>query len=479
VLLSCVQPLQYMEALWAACQQAAAARQDNSAAELKIQQLHSLAELVHSSGTAQPCSQHSCKGDKVNRSGQQQQQQQDARSGQQQMEQQLGLGQICAEQHQRQQQQQQIQAGIQQGWQHSVDAVVVAAGAAVGSLAELEGQLPLKLCQGYTLDMVPPTSTAAATAPAAAAAAAAAGGEGVPTVYPASAPSLLGSPYVASQGGQVLVVGATKQYDYTTQQAVAELSRCIDPSILHAHLHQQQEEYAQECVDSERGSSPSPQPAAAKAAEAAVQATAAAAAEAQGGDMASEVVTAAAALLRDAGALWPGIQAWTVAGIRSGVRALPPKDHKGILPFAGRWGDLQVGQQGQREEEGGQQQQQQQAGAQQQEVGQQRTRQQAGVQQQEAAGQQQEVVGQLQECGQQRATGHGPGTGDSSVGDSSVGDSSVPVWLLVGLGARGLLYHAWLGQLIAAAVLSNSEDHLPPELLSWRHQKQQQQQGSS
>lgn len=47
---------------------------------------------------------------------------------------------------------------------------------------------------------------------------------------------------------------------------------------------------------------------------------------------------------------------------------------------------------------------------------------------------------------------------------------SVPVWLLVGLGARGLVYHAWLGKLMAAAVLDNSEDHLPPELLAWRQQ---------
>jgi glycine/D-amino acid oxidase-like deaminating enzyme len=45
---------------------------------------------------------------------------------------------------------------------------------------------------------------------------------------------------------------------------------------------------------------------------------------------------------------------------------------------------------------------------------------------------------------------------------------SVPVWLLVGLGTRGLLYHAWLGKLMAAAVLSNSEAGFPHELLEWR-----------
>jgi hypothetical protein len=30
------------------------------------------------------------------------------------------------------------------------------------------------------------------------------------------------------------------------------------------------------------------------------------------------------------------------------------------------------------------------------------------------------------------------------------------------------VYHAWLGKLMADAVLSNSEAHLPAELLSWR-----------
>jgi glycine/D-amino acid oxidase-like deaminating enzyme len=45
------------------------------------------------------------------------------------------------------------------------------------------------------------------------------------------------------------------------------------------------------------------------------------------------------------------------------------------------------------------------------------------------------------------------------------------VWLLVGLGARGLVYHAWLGQLLAQAVLSDSEQQLPQELLAWREQQ--------
>lgn len=41
-------------------------------------------------------------------------------------------------------------------------------------------------------------------------------------------------------------------------------------------------------------------------------------------------------------------------------------------------------------------------------------------------------------------------------------------WLFSGLGSRGLLYHAWLGKLMARAVLSCDEDVIPSELTSWR-----------
>lgn len=93
-------PLHYMKALWAACQLAAAARADGSSARLHIQRLSSLAELASS------CSSSS--------------------------------------------------SGVAD---HHFDAVVVAAGAAVGSLAEFGDQLPIQLCQGYSLDMVPPASS--------------------------------------------------------------------------------------------------------------------------------------------------------------------------------------------------------------------------------------------------------------------------------------------------------------------------------
>ncbi|KAL2327353.1 hypothetical protein Fmac_020780 [Flemingia macrophylla] len=45
---------------------------------------------------------------------------------------------------------------------------------------------------------------------------------------------------------------------------------------------------------------------------------------------------------------------------------------------------------------------------------------------------------------------------------------SCKYWLFGGLGSRGLLYHAWLGNLMAQAVLSCNEKVIPAELTSWK-----------
>lgn len=47
-------------------------------------------------------------------------------------------------------------------------------------------------------------------------------------------------------------------------------------------------------------------------------------------------------------------------------------------------------------------------------------------------------------------------------------------WLFTGLGARGLLFHGWLGKLMAQAVLSCDEGLIPSELTSWKYEMQQQ-----
>lgn len=40
--------------------------------------------------------------------------------------------------------------------------------------------------------------------------------------------------------------------------------------------------------------------------------------------------------------------------------------------------------------------------------------------------------------------------------------------MVCGLGARGLVYHAWLGKLLADAILHDKEDGMPKELLRWK-----------
>jgi len=41
-------------------------------------------------------------------------------------------------------------------------------------------------------------------------------------------------------------------------------------------------------------------------------------------------------------------------------------------------------------------------------------------------------------------------------------------WLFVGLGARGLLYHALFAQQLAAAVLHGDEQRLEPDVRAWK-----------
>ncbi|KAJ4957511.1 hypothetical protein NE237_024622 [Protea cynaroides] len=47
-------------------------------------------------------------------------------------------------------------------------------------------------------------------------------------------------------------------------------------------------------------------------------------------------------------------------------------------------------------------------------------------------------------------------------------DNRCKYWLFGGLGSRGLLYHAWLGKIMAQAVLSSNESLIPSELTSWK-----------
>lgn len=50
-------------------------------------------------------------------------------------------------------------------------------------------------------------------------------------------------------------------------------------------------------------------------------------------------------------------------------------------------------------------------------------------------------------------------------------NSTCKYWIFGGLGSRGLLYHAWLGNLVAQAVLSCNEHLIPSELTGWKNIK--------
>ena len=57
--------------------------------------------------------------------------------------------------------------------------------------------------------------------------------------------------------------------------------------------------------------------------------------------------------------------------------------------------------------------------------------------------------------------------------DDIVGESQgCNHWLFAGLGARGLLYHGWLGKLMAQAVLACNEQLIPSELTLWKKRNQ-------
>ncbi|CAG9460625.1 unnamed protein product [Pedinophyceae sp. YPF-701] len=84
------------------------------------------------------------------------------------------------------------------------DAVVVAAGAAMGSVAEARGAFPLRFCQGFSIEL------------------AGAGRAGAGREYPGGSPSVLGSYYVAEHDRDRVVVGATKDNDATAADAGPE-----------------------------------------------------------------------------------------------------------------------------------------------------------------------------------------------------------------------------------------------------------------
>ncbi|KAL0035211.1 hypothetical protein WJX79_006153 [Trebouxia sp. C0005] len=268
---------------------------------------------------------------------------------------------------------QQVHALTQLEEQHGpYDAVVVAAGAAAATLPEVGGILPLRLCQGYGLELTPklnprdgPPVTEKrslmsvttsqhqspnihANSQHVASDQQAVGSdrtvdESNDTMadtadhadsFPTGAPSLVGATYMGVQGGQQISVGATKQFGITPEQALQECGRRVTQS--------------------------------------------------------GEIAQAETLLRPKAEALWSPASTWQVARVRTGVRALPQNTVDGAVPLAGQL----------------------------------------------------------------------PST-----------PKDKQWWIVGGLGARGLVYHAWLGKLVAQAVIQGSDACLPTQLRRWKVSK--------
>jgi hypothetical protein len=243
------------------------------------------------------------------------------------------------------------------------DAVVLAAGAAVGSVAEVgPASLGLDLCQGHSLELA-----AAAEEEEEAGEGGGGGGGG----YPRGAPSVLGPAYLASQGGEVLVVGATQRHGLSAAQAAAECGRAVADAA------------------EARAAAAALLPAAAELWPAAARLPVL---RVRWAARRAPCAAAGAPLLcAGSGCLPLSMPAATpLSARRSGVRALPPRSQLGSVPLAGRLPPWLGNREGR------------------------------------------------------------------------------PWWLLVGLGARGLVYHGWLGRQLAAAVLAGDEGALDPELRRWQ-----------
>ncbi len=72
-------------------------------------------------------------------------------------------------------------------------------------------------------------------------------------------------------------------------------------------------------------------------------------------------------------------------------------------------------------------------------------------------------AGALPLAGRLRLPG-GAAAAAASAGAAPAAAAPPDVWLLGGLGARGLVYHAWLAERLARAVLDRDDGALPPEL---------------
>ena len=237
-------------------------------------------------------------------------------------------------------------------------AVVVACGAGAGSISELGGdKLPTKLQGGHVVEMVPAvssfvddddTETQNSSSKS----------------WPAGAPGILGSPYIAPLGPQRLLVGTTKDYGATVCDA-------RNAGVVEFNDDESNDESNASSESNEKS------------------------------DRQKQARSAGVDLVHKASQIYPPLgdaHSWVVDTTRYGVRANPPRSNLGSLPLVGRI-----------------------------------------------------------------LPTHGDDGGEKNH-DSKHTETKQTRWYVGGLGARGLVYHGMLGEIVARAVLEDDDTHVPKEL---------------
>lgn len=171
----------------------------------------------------------------------------------------------------------------------------------------------------------------------------------------------------------------------------------------------------------------------------------------ENGDLVAEVPLkegeeVAEVLLAKAEAIYPPVRNWRVARVRSGVRAWAKRTSEGTLPIAGKLQGRGASERAISDPPGSR-----------------------GSDRQALTDSECQENGSF---GRESSGWRVSQSCDSRLGDdcarqeSRLGRSSF--WVVGGLGARGLVYHAWLAEKSAAAIVHDDENLLPSVLRRWQ-----------
>ncbi|CAI5490016.1 unnamed protein product [Closterium sp. Naga37s-1] len=267
------------------------------------------------------------------------------------------------------------------------------------------------LSRGHILHLSPPPSShsspSSTLSPPAPASA--------PPLFPASAPSLLGSTWVSARAPHRIAVGATNH-----NLPLPPVPFTSDPSFPHST--------STSTSTSTTTNTPSPSPFAPFPPP-----------------PPDEIAAASATLVTSLTSLLPALSSWEVVRSVTGIRAMPPRSSLGRVPVAGRVEGVLLGVVG------------------------------GGSKGRNGGG---------EEVGRGRALGGSECAGEEGVEDGGVAgvegggvalaapaaQPGPSVWIVGGLGSRGLIYHGWVAKHAAAAAVGGDEGLLPPELLWWKQQ---------